>query len=265
MKRWLIMAAAFGLGMVGLVAAALAQERGAAELPAARLQQAFLDAGRAYDDGRMKEAIEGYRRLLDQGYESPALFFNLGNAYFKGGQTGLAVLNYRRAWYETPRDPDAIANLRFALQGTGASGPSSSALARLLLRISRHEWIVLAVAAYWASAAALAVFLLARKGRDWSLRAAALAGLLLLLSLSGIASWWSLRLHPEAVVLSASEQALYAPLEGSTPHFALSEGSIVRVMEQSGDWLKVSAGRQSGWIRHSTCETVLPWQIPADG
>jgi hypothetical protein len=257
MKRRRVIALTVGLGLAGLVAAALAQERGAVELPAAKLQQTFLEAGRAYDEGRVKDAIATYGQLVEQGYEAPELFFNLGNAWFKSGKAGQAVLNYRRAWYETPRDPDALANLRFALQGTGASGSSFPALVRALLRFNRREWTALAVIFYWTAAVALGVSLVARRRREWVLRVAAVSAALLVLSLSGIGSWWSLTLRPEAVVLEPGQQALFAPLEGSTPHFALPEGSIVRVAEESGDWLKVISGKQSGWARRAACGFVL--------
>ena len=260
MKRWSIMALGLGVLVAGLLGTALAQERGAAELPPAKLQQAFLEGGRAYDEGRLKDAMAAYTQLVEQGYDSPALFFNLGNACFKSGKAGQAVLNYRRARYAAPRDPDTLANLRFALQSTGASAPSFPVVVKAFLKLSKAEWIALTTGTYWATAAALAWFMLARRRREWASRTAVVFGTLLIVSLAGVGSWWNLDQHPEAVVLKAGQQALFAPLDGSTPHFALPPGSIILVTEESGDWVKAESGKQSGWIRRSACELVCPWQ-----
>ena len=42
---------------------------------------------------------------------SAASLYNLANAYARGGQPGLAVLNYERAALLAPQDPDVAANL----------------------------------------------------------------------------------------------------------------------------------------------------------
>jgi tetratricopeptide (TPR) repeat protein len=41
------------------------------------------------------------------------LYYNLGNAYFKSGQIGKALLNYNRARFIAPRDQDINANIQF--------------------------------------------------------------------------------------------------------------------------------------------------------
>jgi hypothetical protein len=94
--------------------------------------------------------------------------------------------------------------------------------------------------------------------RPWILRSAAGLGLFLLVSLAGVLAWADLHRHPEIVVLEPKQEALFAPLEKSTAHFAVPEGSIVRALETSGDWIKVASGRQIGWVRQSACSPVHP-------
>lgn len=55
--------------------------------------------------------LRGYCR---QGYISGRLFYNLGNAYFKAGELGRAVLNYNRAQKLMPYDKDVTYNLAVA-------------------------------------------------------------------------------------------------------------------------------------------------------
>ena len=52
------------------------------------------------------------------------------------------------------------------------------------------------------------------------------------------------------------------PLDSATPHFALPPGSVVRLRESAGDWLRIRAGRDEGWVRRSAAQAVLPWQDP---
>lgn len=77
-------------------------------------ERLYTDAARAYDDGRFQQATVLYDSLLQQGYENAAVYFNLGNAYFRSGQVGYAIWAYREAQHYAPRDPDITANLTVA-------------------------------------------------------------------------------------------------------------------------------------------------------
>ena len=242
--------------LLALAGAVWAQEKMAGETPAAKLQQMFLEASQAYDANRPADAATLYGKLVDQGYESKELYFNLGNAFFKSGKIGQAVLNYRRAWQIAPRDPDIQANLRFATQSTAASTPAYSTPARLLFKLSKSEWITLATFSYWASATLLAFFLIMRNQRAVFARALAALLALLALSVAGIVHGVIARRTPEVVVVEPRQQALYAPLEGSKAYFAAPEGSIMRLEEESGNWVKVTTGPQSGYLPSKVCVPV---------
>ncbi|MCM8534859.1 MAG: tetratricopeptide repeat protein [Lentisphaeraceae bacterium] len=61
-----------------------------------------------------KEAILNYQFLIDeQGYSSPELFTNTGNAYFFSGDLGLAIVNYQKALRLEPGNSDVLHNLKF--------------------------------------------------------------------------------------------------------------------------------------------------------
>jgi len=262
-SRWRIILIAAFLAtalFVFLATVALAQHTDSSTIPTAKLQQRFMEAGKAYDEGNQNKAVSLYEELIRDGYPSKELFYNLGNAYFKNGHIGPAVLNYRRAWYYAPRDPDIHANLRFALQSAGAAAPVYSRFIQPFLKLSMNEWIILAVLFYWFSAIISAILILTRKQRYWLIRGLITCSTLLLLSLAGIGIWTNLCREPECVVIQGKQKALFAPLKGSTAHFALPEGSIVREHERQGDWVKVASANQEGWIRRSTCATVCPWQ-----
>ena len=88
----------------------------AADTPSA--EELYFEANRAYKEDRYPEAIDGYLELIGQGYVNGHLYYNLGNAYFRAGQIGRAILNYKRAELLIPRDADLNFNLRYALDQT---------------------------------------------------------------------------------------------------------------------------------------------------
>lgn len=74
-------------------------------------------AARSYDEGDYGAAAAGYRRLLeeaDEGTDRAALHYNLGNAEYRSGRLGFAMLHWERSLVLRPGDEDARENLALA-------------------------------------------------------------------------------------------------------------------------------------------------------
>ena len=69
-----------------------------------------------YTKNEFKQAIDGYNQILMTNMESPEVYFNLGNSYYKTGQYSLSILNYERAKLLAPDDEDISFNLQVANQ-----------------------------------------------------------------------------------------------------------------------------------------------------
>ena len=78
-----------------------------------------------------------YEKILESGFRSSEVFYNLGNAYFRRHKLGLAILHYEKARKLAPTDPDIIANIRFARQNIvdRAPEPERSFLETILWRL----------------------------------------------------------------------------------------------------------------------------------
>ena len=80
--------------------------------------QSHLDslsmANRLYSEGKFDKAAQLYESVLKMGYESPELYYNLGNAYFKQQRIASAILNFERAALRNPSDEDIQFNLKLA-------------------------------------------------------------------------------------------------------------------------------------------------------
>ena len=65
-------------------------------LPIHAFSQTKSDVDKLYQKGNYAQAVRGYEKLLEQG-ESAALYYNLGNCYYRLDNIPHAVLAYERA------------------------------------------------------------------------------------------------------------------------------------------------------------------------
>src|SRR5262245_116432 len=109
----------------------------------------FDSANKLYAQGRFPEAAAAYEKLLQSGVSSPVIYFNLGNAFFKSGETGRAIAAFRQAGHLAPRDPDIQANLQFVRNQVQGPTHQPTFVDRWLGRLTLNEWTVLASIAVW--------------------------------------------------------------------------------------------------------------------
>ena len=244
------------LGCILVFLALLAATAWAAPEGVAQLERTFADAAKAYDENRLPEAIAGWQALADEGQALPEVLFNLGNAYYRHGDLGEAILAYRRAQRLAPRDPDIRANLGFAAQSASIELPARKPVAALLLDFSRAEWLGFGAACFWLLATALAAWILWPRFRFVSRPAVAAFSALLVLALAGLALYRDLQRNPEGVVRTAGQKVLSSPLETATPLLAVPEGAIVRMRESRGNWIEVELGETRGWLPAAALDPV---------
>ncbi len=217
---------------------------------------ALEGANARYLQGDYAAAVRGYEQLVDAGFASAPLFYNLGNAYFRSGRTGWAILSYERALRIEPGDADARANLeqaRSAAVDRLVGAREEPFLDRLLARLPRME----STAAFGATWLALWGLLLARRrafGRTRSLLGAAVLAAACLSTGSGGLLALEARSEriPQAVVVAPVSAVREAPEAALRAAFELHEGTKVRVLEASGRYLRVRlANGLEGWLARS--------------
>jgi len=221
----------------------------------------FKAANALYDAGKFSEAMAAYERIEPK---TANLLYNLGNACFRAGQVGRAVLNYERARRLAPRDPDILANLKFAEQKLGVDEVNAPPVAwQRFLRsvVNSHtpgEWSTYELAGVWLAVVALGLLLWARAARKALLMVAAAALAVTLMAGLALADQ-VLRegASPRAVALDRRTDARFAPLADATVHFQLTEGTEVAIREDRDQWLLVErADGQQGWVRRAAVERI---------
>lgn len=78
----------------------------------------FLKAGEALEQQNFEAAITQYQELIDEGFESAQVHYNLGIAFFRSGKVGQAIFHFRVAKTLDPNDADIRFNLEYARKKT---------------------------------------------------------------------------------------------------------------------------------------------------
>ena len=248
----------------------------AASLPGAAgwaLAQSLDDAGSMtaanamYEQGLYADSARAYQQLADRGYRDPALYYNLGNAYYKQGDLGRAILNYVRARRLDPSDPDTAANLELARGHVpGAPAPADDAFAGVAVRASallaRNQAAAAALAA-WVIVVGLAGVLLLLKPRQrvrWLSYGAMAAGVLLVASVIQMSTHTLAGGGNEVVVVAESVDVMSGPGAQYVAEAALPGGTEAELLERRGGWTRITLpdGGLQGWVPAGAVETVDP-------
>lgn len=231
-------------------------------------QEAFFDEGnQRYQAGDFGGAIDSYARVLANGLESGELYYNLGNAYFKQGRLGPAILYYERARRLMPGDDDLLANLELARSLTA---DDIEPLPEFWLFRAVGWWVALLprpalvwlVALAWltAMAAMVGVILAPQTAVTvWGRRAALASGaVVLVFGLNLAIRELGMGAAEEAVIMVAETEVQSAPSGDSTLRiFTVHEGTKVRIDRRSDIWIEiVLEDGKVGWIRAEQLEPI---------
>jgi tetratricopeptide (TPR) repeat protein len=228
----------------------------------------FDKANHAFVESKYKEAISDYIRVIQQRGFSPNVLFNLGNAYFRDGQIGLAILSYERAQRLNPRDPDIAANLKRARVSAGVAVPEERWWQSMLTYLRQTEWA-------WLASLLLSLFCILATIRalrpnwiqwmgvsaNFSVRAwrliLTLNGLVCFLAAACLAM--SMQWRHEAVVIAKEGLVLISPYEKSNRVDSLPEGETVIAEKKHDRFIFIRYGKgQGGWIDEKQIATVEP-------
>ncbi len=222
----------------------------------------FYQANASYGEEDFKKAIAGYEEILALGFESGALYYNLGNAYFKNGSLGKAIVNYRRAARYLPRDADVKANLSYA-QSLIKGGPLQvrrTWFIRLFYSFAQtfslNEITAATSLLYLALAVSIILFILFKEMRKPLAYVCGLLFLLLVLCFSAfLVQYNRVVVRKEAVVVVEQTDSRFEPFGDATTFFTLREGESIVVVKSKDEWVKVRrADGKQGWIKKSDIE-----------
>jgi len=227
----------------------------------------FENANQLYRSGGYDKAAKLYEEILAQGYESPELYYNLGNCYYKLNNLPAAILQFERARKLKPQDEDIVHNLTLAnLRTEDRIEPIPDLFFINWWRkwtelASADQWAIIGLVSLWlALCMIIGIFYIYRSlliRRIFSI-ATTLAVLLFAVSfLAAIDRHKIMDNHKFAIVFSPSTDVKSAPDVQSTGLFVLHSGVKVELIDRVGDWNKVRlADGKVGWMQSSNFKVI---------
>ena len=227
--------------------------------PAVSQSEIVGEANQLYLQGDYAGAVEAYETVLDAGFESFALHYNLGNAYFKTGDLGRSILEWERARAVAPSDPDVLANLELARSRTAdAVEPLPrfwlvSAVSWWIDLLPRRLLIAIVATAWLAAGAGVSARILARRDdvrRSAGWVAIASGAVVVILGTNLFVRELGIGRPERGVILADAVPVRSAPADqDDLTLFEIHEGTRVRIDQRAGEWAEiVLEDGKVGWV-----------------
>jgi tetratricopeptide (TPR) repeat protein len=226
----------------------------------------FDRANQLYRQGEYQQAASIYEQIVSNGYESVALYFNLGNTYFKLNDIPSAILNYERAKRLSPTDDDVLYNLRLAnARVVDRIDPVPELFFvewwhRFINALSSDSWAIMAVLGMWCVAAASGGFMLGRSllARRISFLSVVFAALIAACGFVGSMQRSKIEQNSsDAIVFAHVVTIKSAPDSQSTDLFIIHGGVKAELLDAVGEWRKIRlADGKVGWLNAESLRII---------
>ncbi len=193
---------------------------------------------------KFEHAVQLYEKLLGSGFVNGQIYYNLGNAYYRLGTSGKAIVYYRRAEKLLPRNPDIKANINL-LKSDFVDKESISQLPEILkivcfwyFFLNLSEITAITVYMYLALMSSILFFIFVKVQWLKNIIIVFASCLLVMVISLGIKAY-SQHSIERGVVIADESRIRYGPGEEYEPRFEIHEGAEVRIEEKKDKWYKV--------------------------
>ncbi len=226
----------------------------------------YKKANEQYRKAQYQDAAKSYQQLLDGGYRSETVYFNLGNAYFKLGDIPSALLYYEKAHKLAPGDEDINFNIYFANSKTPDKVEPEPVffvtqwLHNIILFFSIGTLSVLSVLFFIAGSGLLVLYLFTniislKKISFYTGILLFISGLLFVLIANGQVHY--INDHQQAIIFSGSVNVRSGPDDQAATLFVLHDGTKVNILDKNNGWIKIQlVNGNEGWIPQSDSKEI---------
>lgn len=233
---------------------------------AGKVQALFAAGNASYNKGQFKDAFDTYKKVVDEGYESAALYFNMGNASYKNGDIPSALLYYGKAHKLSPGDEDINFNIKYVnLKTTDKIDEAPEFFITkwwrgFVLAISANAlaWISVLLVLVGSGMLILYFFTTSvtiKKSSFYGAMAFFLLGVFAIFIAGMQVNYFSS--HREAIVFSSVVNVKSSPVEKANALFVIHEGTKLDILDNSNGWIKIRlANGSEGWIKPSDAKEI---------
>jgi len=215
-------------------------------------------ANEYYKNNRYQLAIEEYNKLLLDGFEGTSLYYNLGNAHYRLGKVGYAILYYEKALKLSPNDEDVMHNLALAklnLKDKVDTLPPFfifNLWEGILAAFSVTGWTIIVYIIFILVLIVFVVYFFSRSVTEQRISFFTGIGLtvILLLTISLLIVKMNKEFNTkDGVIIETSVIVKSSPDYSSKDSFQIHEGLKVRIEDNVDDWVKIRLDDgKIGWI-----------------
>jgi tetratricopeptide (TPR) repeat protein len=226
----------------------------------------FNEGNAAYKDQRYEDAVEAYQKIVDDGLESPELYYNLGNAYFKLNDLAHAKLYLEKAHKLAPNDEDIIYNLDSianpALLDKTEIIPAkgiNAAMVSVVASKGKNFWSWTAILLCGFGFLSLCAFLFVGTSKLKQIAFySGITAIVLGIVAIGLAYFHKnhLNSHEKGVIMSESVEILNEPSANAEMLFELHEGTTVEIIEENNEWYRIEIDKLQGWMSKEDLEQI---------
>jgi tetratricopeptide (TPR) repeat protein len=223
-------------------------------------------ANQAYNENKYNEAVASFRKVIEAGYASEGVYFNLANACYKQNNFAEAILNYEKALRIDPTDENTLYNLRVARtkipDKIDAVPPPFYLDAFNTARnaLSMNAWAVLIIVSLTLLLVCVALFLIApsrrmRKASFWA--GSAFVLVLCISALLAGTRYYMVKQKREAIIFNPTVPVKSSPDEKSNDIFVIHEGTKVLIKDKIGEWYEIRIDNgNTGWVPCSVMQEI---------
>lgn len=229
-------------------------------------QELFEQGNKQYQEQKYHEAVKLYEKVINQGFESADLYFNLANAYYKTNNMAEAIYHYEKALILDPKNKDVKVNLAYANRSiidnikTVPQSTFTKFNNAVLAIFPYNAWAIIAVACSLLAGTLWMLFFFSTVPgiKKMYFTLGIMVSIFCVTSLFITAHQYerSQNIH-YAIVFANQVEVKNAPRDSASETFLLHEGTKVQIMDTVGNWKKIKiADGQIGWLPADIIKTL---------
>lgn len=220
----------------------------------------------AYAKGQYEQAARDYQKVVDAGYQSVQLYFNLGNAYYRTGDIASCILYYEKAHKLAPNDEDINFNIRYA---NARTSDKVEQLPEFFVTQWWHHFILffsvstlgtLSILFMLGGCGLLILYLFSnnyvvKRSSFYTGIVVIVVAIAFVFMASQQENYFAG--HQQAIIFSNSVTAKSTPDANGKPLFIVHEGTKVNVLQQNDNWMEVELPNgNAGWISAADAKDI---------
>lgn len=220
-----------------------------------------FEALKYYQQGDYEKSAELMEQIAERGISNGKLYYNLGNAFFKAGKTGHAVLWYERALKHIPNDPDLKYNYNyvkgFVKDSADEKGLSVVGILFFWKSLLGRNLIQMAGLACLFIFCLIASIRIYKNRKIFKIHTTILFIVSLTLILTSVYDFYVDNYIKRAVVIPDEIQVRSGLSSDSTELFQLHTGTCVRIEDERKGYVKVRLSDDKiGWTERENLEKI---------